>query len=107
MACVGRQSDYRCRGWIALRQRILKRDGFRCRGCNRGGKNFRLEVHHRVYGYSGACGSCVLTGISDEDLTTLCFRCHDAVTNVRKRLGYSKHRSRRMTLTGFIRWLLR
>src|SRR6266568_2945210 len=51
--------------WQERRQRILKRDGFRCQVCN---SPERLNVHHRDYtrrGYE-----------NDTDLTTLCQGCH-------------------------------
>jgi hypothetical protein len=51
--------------WQERRQRILKRDGFRCQVCN---SSERLNVHHRDYtrrGYE-----------NDSDLTTLCQGCH-------------------------------
>lgn len=75
MACQGSVGDYLCPGWCERRDRMRKRDGGRCRGCNRAEEDVRLEVHHRVYGTPGACGSCVLTGVADEDLATLCIDC--------------------------------
>lgn len=36
------------------------------------------------------CGECYLTGVTDDDLVTLCIECHEAVTNVRRRIRYSR-----------------
>jgi 5-methylcytosine-specific restriction endonuclease McrA len=53
--------------WHFLRSEALARDGFRCRVCDaRGG----LQVHHRRY--PAAWGEEAV-----EDLTSLCWRCHE------------------------------
>ena len=88
MPCNGLSPDYTCQGWVARRNAIRARDGNRCRGCNRGEDEIRLEVHHRTYGKPGPCGQCVLTGIIDDDLVTLCLDCHDAITSIRRRVRY-------------------
>ncbi len=88
MACKGTSGDYSCNGWRLLATRIRERDGNRCRGCNRGAPDVSLEVHHRTYGDPGQCGECYLTGVSDDDLITLCAgvdSCHEAITNVRRK----------------------
>lgn len=90
MACSGLSGDYLCAGWRERTAAIRARDGNRCRGCNRPDSEVRLEVHHRTYGSPGSCGACVLTGITDEDLTTLCTDCHDAITDTRRRLRYGQ-----------------
>jgi 5-methylcytosine-specific restriction endonuclease McrA len=50
----------------ALRQRVLRRDGWRCQYC---GAMSNLEVHHKQFrshfGHD-----------SEENLITLCFTCH-------------------------------
>lgn len=92
MACQGSIGDYLCDGWRQRAALIRARDGERCRGCNRGADVVRLEVHHRRYGTQGGCGACVLTGVADDDLVTLCGGpdgCHEAVTNVRRALRYA------------------
>lgn len=82
-------TSYSCSGWQARAKAIRDRDSNRCRGCNRSGDDVRIEVHHRRYGRPGAsCGECWLLGVADDDLTTLCVDCHDAITNVRRRLRY-------------------
>lgn len=85
MACKGLTGDYLCSGWVSLAQHIRQRD-VTCRGCDRGAEDIRLEVHHRRYGTPGTCGSCVLTQVDENDLTLLCVECHDAITNVRRRI---------------------
>ena len=57
-------------------------------GVQSGRTEIRLEVHHRDHGTPGPCGQCVLTGVDDDDLTTLCVECHDEVTNIRRRVRY-------------------
>lgn len=84
MACIGFDGDYGCEGWVSRREAIRTRDSNRCRGRNRSGEDVRLEVHHRTYGKPGPCGNCYLTGVTDEDLVTLCSLCHDAITSVRR-----------------------
>lgn len=92
MACQGSVGDYLCDGWRQRAEQIRRRDGDQCRGCNRSSEEVRLEVHHRRYGKHGGCGECVLTGVTDEDLVTLCGGpggCHEAITNVRRALRYA------------------
>jgi hypothetical protein len=89
VGCVNALGDYACQGWRARAAAIRRRDGERCRGCNRGADEVRLEVHHRLYGKPGAaCGDCVLTAVADEDLSTYCADCHLAITDVVRRLRY-------------------
>jgi hypothetical protein len=54
------------REWAALKRQIHRRDGYRCRLCNR--DNVQLHVHHRTY--SGYAQERL------EDLITLCRACH-------------------------------
>ncbi len=84
MVCRWFIPDYSCQGWQDRRKKIIARDSERCRGCNKGKDSVRLEVHHRCYGKPGPCGHCVLIGVTDEDLTTLCITCHDLITNKRR-----------------------
>ena len=52
-----------------LRQRILRRDGWRCQSC---GAMSSLEIHHLEFrSHSGAD--------SEENLITLCTACHARV----------------------------
>ena len=51
----------------ALRQQVLRRDGWRCQSC---GTMSNLEVHHKQFrSHSG--------DDSEENLITLCVSCHD------------------------------
>ena len=52
--------------WAETRQRILRRDGFRCSVCN---ASNGLNVHHRTYERIGC--------EADSDLVTLCRECHE------------------------------
>lgn len=92
LACKGMEADYLCDGWRKLADKVRKRDGNRCRGCDRSADQISLQVHHRRYGPSGyqRCGTCWLTGVTLDDLTTLCIDCHDAITSVRRRVRYSR-----------------
>lgn len=52
-----------------LRQRVLRRDGWRCQSC---GTMSNLEVHHKQFrSHAG--------DDSEENLITLCFVCHASV----------------------------
>jgi 5-methylcytosine-specific restriction endonuclease McrA len=66
------------------RLEALRRDGYRCRGCN---ATDDLEVHHRTYEHFGH--------EHPEDLTVLCRECHEAITTVIRRRRYA---NRTMTL---------
>jgi 5-methylcytosine-specific restriction endonuclease McrA len=52
-----------------LRQRVLRRDGWRCQAC---GTMSNLEVHHKQF-RSRSGDDC------EENLITLCFECHDGI----------------------------
>ena len=53
----------------ALRQQVLRRDGWRCQSC---GTMLNLEVHHKQFrSHSGHD--------SEENLITLCASCHASV----------------------------
>jgi 5-methylcytosine-specific restriction endonuclease McrA len=67
----------------AARTAELKASGFRCRICNRGREEVRLEVHHRTYRNFG----CELMS----DLTTLCADCHVVNTDMLRRRRYAVH----------------
>ena len=55
---------YKSKEWLELRQRILKRDGFKCKEC---GIKENLHIHHIKYKH----GSNL-----KKDLITLCVDCH-------------------------------
>ena len=51
-----------------LRERVLRRDGWRCQFC---GSMTNLEVHHQIFrSHSGSD--------QEDNLITLCNRCHSA-----------------------------
>ncbi|MFQ5738310.1 MAG: HNH endonuclease [Acidobacteriota bacterium] len=52
-----------------LRQRVLERDGWRCQNC---GRPSNLQVHHRN-------PRARLGGDVEQNLITLCARCHQDV----------------------------
>jgi len=53
----------------ALRQRVLRRDGWRCQSC---GTMSNLEVHHKQFrSHSG--------DDSKENLVTVCYACHSGL----------------------------
>jgi 5-methylcytosine-specific restriction endonuclease McrA len=55
-----------------LRELVLRRDGWRCQCC---GTKSNLEVHHKEF--RSQCGDD-----SEENLITLCARCHSRVHNI-------------------------
>ena len=89
MTCLGpQQPDYSCPGWIALRDRIVTRDGHVCRNC---GSHDALHVHHwlplppfreEVDGRGYGRGNCPLI-VPESGLVTLCKDCHDSLTERR------------------------
>lgn len=62
------------------RRAELEASGFRCRICDRGSPEARLEVHHRSYQSFGR----EVVG----DLTTLCSECHAVATDALRRRRY-------------------
>jgi 5-methylcytosine-specific restriction endonuclease McrA len=53
----------------SLRQKVLRRDGWRCQSC---GTMSNLEVHHKAFrSHAG--------DDSEENLITLCVRCHTSI----------------------------
>lgn len=57
-------------GWRKIRERVLRRDRYRCRSCGRRA----TEVHHASY------DRLTMDGGDDRNLYSLCRECHDAVT---------------------------
>ena len=62
--------------WSSKREQRLKLDSYRCRLCDHDGSDWRLEVHHRPASYAKIPNESV-----EDDLITLCARCHNAITN--------------------------
>ena len=61
----------------ALRQQILRRDGWRCQSC---GAMTNLEVHHQEFRSQGGSDS-------EPNLITLCLWCHAQVHSAREHCG--------------------
>ncbi len=89
--------DYQSEAWIALRERILARDGNVCRNCGVGAES--LDVHHwrpeaafqhlvDELGYSLE-GDPLL--VHETGLVTLCADCHEALTSIRARNAILKN----------------
>lgn len=65
----GGKITYRGRGWVGIKNQVIRRDGNKCRRC---GSTKLLQVHHIVpYRYT--------QDNSFENLVTLCASCHMAV----------------------------
>jgi hypothetical protein len=65
--------------WRKIRKRVLKRDGYLCRGCG----SPATEVHH------GSYAKLVMLGGADHWLYSLCRKCHESISfnaHGRKRL---------------------
>lgn len=60
--------------WKEKRLKRIEIDGYECRLC---GSRETLEVHHKPGSYKNIPNESI-----ENDLTTLCKRCHDMVTNV-------------------------
>ena len=67
---TGQHRRLRGKRWLALRRRVLDRDGWRCCACGRAG---RLEVDHRLPLARGGSNR-------PSNLQTLCFPCHRTKT---------------------------
>jgi len=52
-----------------LRQRVLRRDGWRCQSC---GEMTNLEIHHQEFRSRSGTDS-------EQNLITLCSACHTAI----------------------------
>jgi 5-methylcytosine-specific restriction endonuclease McrA len=55
--------------WKEIRNRVLIRDGLRCRVC----ASEATQVHHKSY------DRCVLAGESIDQLISICETCHEAI----------------------------
>ena len=70
--------------WRAIRLEVLKRD----RNCVLCGSVEDLTVHHRHYTRPLATGF-----FNPDNLITLCYSCHEVVTDHQRRLRYKKKNS--------------
>jgi len=65
---------YRHPAWLARREQVLQRDGYRCRYC---GSSEGLQVHHRQYHSNALTGEAVpIWNYPGHLLVTLCRDCH-------------------------------
>ena len=71
--------------WAAKRTARLALDGNRCRLCDEDGTRYGLEVHHRPSSYRNIPHESV-----QDDLVTVCTRCHDAITNAVREDRYGR-----------------
>lgn len=62
--------------WSSKRIARLVIDGHRCRLCDENGTRYALEVHHRPSSYALIPNESI-----EDDLTTVCSRCHDPITS--------------------------
>lgn len=68
--------------WARKRMVILERDGFRCVACRTMGEpDNRLQVDHKIYARGGFPWD-----VPDNYLQTVCRRCHERFTALRRRL---------------------
>ena len=78
-----------------LRQKVLRRDGWRCQSC---GTMSNLEVHHKEFRSQSGDDS-------EENLITLCTACHHETHNIVKMTsldnGTNQHKARQMRKEGF------
>jgi hypothetical protein len=65
--------------WQKRRLEIMERDEFTCQSCFN--KKDTLNVHHRIY-YKDRD----LWDYNDDELETLCDRCHKRITEIKKRI---------------------
>jgi hypothetical protein len=69
--------------WKVLNEEARKRDGNRCRFCNTGSDECKLEVHHRYYPPNLMEDDCL------DNLITVCVDCHDVLTDKMRRKKYA------------------
>lgn len=62
------------REWKEKREKILQRDGYKCRIC---GSTDNLQVHHKQYHFNKVTNrKCLPWEYDDKYLVTLCDSCH-------------------------------
>jgi hypothetical protein len=71
--------------WAAKRKARLELDGHRCRLCDEDGSRYQLEVHHRPTSYAKIPNESI-----EDDLITVCARCHNAITDAVREDRYGK-----------------
>ena len=71
--------------WAAKRKARLAIDGHHCRLCDEDGSYYQLEVHHRPSSYSKIPNESI-----EDDLVTICARCHKLITDAIREDRYGK-----------------
>jgi hypothetical protein len=71
--------------WAFKRKARIAMDGNRCRLCDEDGSRYQLEVHHRPMSYARIPNESV-----EDDLITVCSRCHNLVTSSIREDRYGK-----------------
>lgn len=86
------QKYIKSKDFKGLRERLLERDNYTCRGCGRtreeieeSGKKITLQAHHIRYNNVGKCNDEEL-----DDLTCLCSVCHKGVHSAKSNLNRFK-----------------
>jgi hypothetical protein len=64
-----KNAKYDRQKWLVLRQKVLKRDGYKCKNCK---SNLNLSAHHIISQADG--GKDIM-----KNLETLCEKCHNAI----------------------------
>jgi 5-methylcytosine-specific restriction endonuclease McrA len=65
--------DYKDTRWRAKRQKILRRDEYRCQECKRYGKTSKAEQVHHINPFE----LYPVLALVSENLVSLCTKCHD------------------------------
>jgi 5-methylcytosine-specific restriction endonuclease McrA len=82
------KSDYNSVKWIQVRDRVKKRDKYRCTKCKL--KKSNLHVHHTIYIKGNR-----IWEIPDRYLRTLCAECHEKEHENRKITTFVKEPNRK------------
>ena len=83
--------------WAKKRKSRLEIDGYRCRLCDEDGSRFQLEVHHKPSAYEKIPDESI-----EDDLTTVCVRCHDLITASIREDRYGKRELPETVITNTI-----
>lgn len=82
--------------WLDCRNRILKRDGYRCKWC---GEKYDLQIHHKYYHKLPNNHFVNPWEYDDDCFITLCKTCHDKFhENHNNKVYYRSYREHRSLL---------
>jgi len=84
--------------WKEKREARLEIDGRRCRLCDEDGTRYGLEVHHRPSSYSKIPNESI-----QDDLITVCSRCHIPITDAIREDRYGKREHKPTILKNIIK----